>query len=229
MNIGSCILIFLTDYLPPPIKHVKTWSDTCAGQNRNSYMCVALSLAVQQHPTLEIVDQKFLVPGHTFMDVDQCHHQIESKKKKTTVRLHHPNNFYDMVREVGPRHKKFNVREMTQEDILNFEPLVKGREAPMVGRKTDTDGNPFLFGETQWFRFQKATPGIILFKKSLQRKSPFSLKLKRKKSKTCQSFNQKGSTVSLVQSQLARRKICGNPEHGGSFVPSLLSKSENLS
>ncbi|KAJ1523112.1 hypothetical protein ONE63_001005 [Megalurothrips usitatus] len=179
-EIASCIVTFFHEFLPPSVKHVIMYSDTCSGQNKNSHMCGALAMVVQQHPTLGTIDQKFLVSGHTHLECDQAHHQIESKKKHTSVALHHPSKFFDMVREVGPAKKKFTVREVTQPDLLDFNPVLL-RDGPLV-RKVDTEGQPFLFGDAQWFRFEKKDPSAILYKRTLYKEEPFvSLNWKRNK------------------------------------------------
>ncbi|KAE8744950.1 hypothetical protein FOCC_FOCC008362 [Frankliniella occidentalis] len=173
-EIASCLLSYFNEFLPSTVKHVILYSDTCSGQNKNSLMITALSFTVQHHPTVETIDQKFLVSGHTHLECDQAHHQIEQKKKKTNVPLHHPQNYFDLVREVGPTNKKFKVKEMKLTDFWNFEKALVGNEAPLVWRKRNTDGNPFLFGDAEWFRFQKKCPGIIQYKKSLHKEEPFA-------------------------------------------------------
>ncbi|XP_052131580.1 uncharacterized protein LOC127751676 isoform X1 [Frankliniella occidentalis] len=181
-EIASCLLCYFSSFLPETVKHVIMYSDTCSGQNKNSLMIAALTITVQQHESIETIDQKFLVSGHTHLECDQVHHQIETRKKKTNVPLHHPQNYFDLVREVGPTNKKYKVKEMQATDIFNFEPTILGTEAPLVWRKSDTDGNKFLFSDAEWFRFQKKSPGIILYKKSLQEEEPFlTLNWKRKR------------------------------------------------
>ena len=38
------------------IKHLITYSDTCTGQNRNINVAIMFLLAIEKHPTLQIID-----------------------------------------------------------------------------------------------------------------------------------------------------------------------------
>ncbi|KAK3909860.1 DNA-directed RNA polymerase subunit D [Frankliniella fusca] len=62
---------------------------------------------------------------------------------------------------------------MKRQDIIDFDSVCKGAAAPLCIRKMDTAGNPFLFGEAQWFRYEKKAPGIIKYKRSLREEEPF--------------------------------------------------------
>jgi hypothetical protein len=58
-----------------------TYSDTCGGQNRNMNIAIMTSVAIQSHhPSLEVTDQKFMLPGHTHMECDVDHARTEKAK-----------------------------------------------------------------------------------------------------------------------------------------------------
>lgn len=67
-EIGTCLNIFLFNELPPTVKHLSIFSDTCSGQNRNQYISAFLLWAEQKHENLDIIEQKFLDSGHTHME-----------------------------------------------------------------------------------------------------------------------------------------------------------------
>ncbi|KAE8746712.1 hypothetical protein FOCC_FOCC006575 [Frankliniella occidentalis] len=173
-EISSCVVRYLKEEVAPPVTQVTMYSDTCSGQNKNSHMCAALISAVKDHPSLEIVDHKFLVPGHTFMECDQIHANIEKKKKKATVEIHHPNSWYDFIKTVPYKKSNLLVREMKQEHFFDFAALLQQKkDGPLVMREKNCDGDQFLFSPVQWFRFQKELPTTVLYKLDLAKDSAF--------------------------------------------------------
>lgn len=63
-QIVSCLFKKLMG-LPESIIHVVTYSYTTGGQNRNINMAAMFCFAMKQKTSLKIIDQKFLLPGHT--------------------------------------------------------------------------------------------------------------------------------------------------------------------
>ncbi|KAK3931979.1 5-methyltetrahydropteroyltriglutamate--homocysteine methyltransferase 2 [Frankliniella fusca] len=150
------------------------YSDSCSGQNKNSHMCASLISAVNDHPSLETIDHKFLVPGHTFMECDQIHAQIEKKKKKVTSEIHHSDSWFNFVRTVPYKKTHLLVREMKQEHFFDYASLLQQKKnGPLVMRDKNSNGEPFLFSPVQWFRFQKETPTTVLYKVDLGKDSAF--------------------------------------------------------
>ncbi|KAK3931053.1 Proline--tRNA ligase [Frankliniella fusca] len=173
-EIASCITRYLNEEVKEPVTHITMYSDTCSGQNKNSHMCAALIATVKNHPSLKVIDHKFLVPGHTYMECDQVHAQIEKKKKKTTLELHHPRDWYNFIRTVPYNNSHLLVREMKQEHFLNFASLLQMKNnGPLVMRAKDEDGEPFLFSSVQWFRYRRENSTTVLFKKDLQTETSF--------------------------------------------------------
>ena len=62
-EIASILLSYLHD-LPTSICHFTSFSDTCAGQNRNQFMAAAMLYAVQKIDHLETIDLKYMESGH---------------------------------------------------------------------------------------------------------------------------------------------------------------------
>lgn len=84
LDVGSCVYKYLLN-LSSNIQHVTMYSDTCGGQNKNSYVAVMCLVALQNNKNLRTIDHKFLIPGHTHMECDTDHSVIEQKKKKSTM------------------------------------------------------------------------------------------------------------------------------------------------
>lgn len=74
-EISSCLFHHLKS-LSVNTKNVKCFSDTCGGQNKNQYVAAMFIYAVQ---VLPIIDQKFLISGHSQMECDSMHARIETE------------------------------------------------------------------------------------------------------------------------------------------------------
>lgn len=122
-QVASCVFKNLMS-LPSEIKHVILYSDTCGGQNKNSYI-VTMFLVLMHLTHLECVDHKFLIPGHAHMECDSDHSAIKRKKKKYDIPINHPRDWFQLVRLCGQANNKFNVIEMKKDDFYNFSDLLK--------------------------------------------------------------------------------------------------------
>lgn len=89
-QIASCIRKFS---LPSEIEEITFYSDSCPGQNRNNHIVAIYFTVLQDHPSLKIINHKFLIPGHTHMECDGDHALIEKNKKRTETPIHHPRNW----------------------------------------------------------------------------------------------------------------------------------------
>lgn len=83
-EIGTCIYYYVNNYLCPEIKHLAIFSDTCSGQNRNQLIAVLLLWAVQ-HSHVNVIEQKLLESGHTYMEEDSMHSPIEYARKYMNI------------------------------------------------------------------------------------------------------------------------------------------------
>ena len=64
-EIGTCLFQWLSQ-LPPTVKEVSFYSDTCGGQNRNQNVAALLMYAVQK-TQVETITHNFLESGHSYM------------------------------------------------------------------------------------------------------------------------------------------------------------------
>ena len=73
MYLMSSILKYLRDInMSPTTTHLITYSDSCGGQNRNIYLvCLWLHIVACSYLPLTTVDQKFMLPGHSYLSNDR--------------------------------------------------------------------------------------------------------------------------------------------------------------
>ncbi|XP_050513869.1 uncharacterized protein LOC126889549 [Diabrotica virgifera virgifera] len=166
-QIASCIYRLLLEL--NDVEEVTFYSDTCGGQNKNQQVAFMFTFAFTKLPNLKIINHKFLVSGHTHMECDTDREVIiEKNKKRTQMKINHPNDWYQMVRSCK-RKKPFKVVVMTQKDFLDFSSL--GKEALIV-KKVNTDGEKFLWQPVQWFQYNNQI-GILKYKHGLDVSNPF--------------------------------------------------------
>ena len=84
-EIGSLLYMYLRDHVDSTVKHVVITSDSTVAQNRNQYITSLLMLIVQFLPNVLTIEQKFLEPGHTEMEVDSMHSTIDSQRKHLKI------------------------------------------------------------------------------------------------------------------------------------------------
>lgn len=174
-DIGSCLYKYLVNDLDKNVQHVTMYSDTCGGQNKNSYIAAMCMAALQDSSTLRTIDHKFLVAGHTHMECDTDHSIIEKMKKKCNFPIEHPHDWVQLVRQSGKK-KPFKVTEMVSEDFMNFANLLKSQ---LINRKISTSGENWR--NVCWLRYEKKSLGILQYKTSLETLQPFeSVSFKRR-------------------------------------------------
>lgn len=176
-QIASCLYKHLLNYLPANTKHVILYSDTCGGQNRNSHVSSMFTWILQKIG-VDTVDHKFMIPGHSHLEVDCDHSIIEKKKKKTDLQIYHPHDWIQLIKSSS---KKFVVNEMKFSDFFQFSSLLK---SSLILRTKDTEGNQFKWLEKRWLRYTKEY-GLVAYKDTLNRQSEFKFI----------NMNRKGCTV----------------------------------
>lgn len=129
---------------------------------------------------LQVIDQKFLLPGHTRLECDSDHARIERAKKclassgtstneRERLRIMVPRDWCQFVRSLrGKRH--FKVVEMHYNEFKAFSALLKNNV--LVHRTVDTEKNPVSWHNIKWLRYTKEF-GIVYFKYDLNPFSPF--------------------------------------------------------
>nr|CAH7738552.1 unnamed protein product [Callosobruchus chinensis] len=102
------------------VREITVWSDNCPSQNRNIVMVMAYFWIIHKHPHIEIINHKFLLRGHTHMEVDSDHSLIERERKKTPfLKIMTPWDWQQLAR-LCCRSKPFNVINMDTHDFKDF-------------------------------------------------------------------------------------------------------------
>jgi len=91
-EIASCVYHEVSN-LPNNIKTVILYSDFCAGQNKNSFISAMFFTILEKKTSIQQINHKFLVPGHTHMECDSDHSLIEKQKKHSAIQM--------LIQEIG--------------------------------------------------------------------------------------------------------------------------------
>jgi len=160
-EIGSLLYIYLKECLPPDAKHIVITSDSTVAQNRNQYVTAMLLLAAQILPNIEIIEQKFLEPGHTQMEVDSIHATIDSARKN--VKVNEPAE-WPMLIQMARRRNPYHVREIQRNEFYDLHGL-----SSLLGTtslKKDVDGQQVNWMKIKCIRVTKGKTDEIEIKES---------------------------------------------------------------
>ena len=152
-EIGSCLIRHLRS-IPQNITDVSLVSDSCCGQNRNKYISAALMHMVRTSH-IKVIDQKFLVAGHTQIEVDSVHSTIEQAKRK--VQIFHPDQ-WPMVAGVARSKRPYHVQNLVHDAFYDLKKL-----CPMMFQNTQRDvaGQRINWTKMRHIRYEKDSPLII--------------------------------------------------------------------
>lgn len=160
-DIGSCVFHYLAN-LPLNITHVVMYSDNCGGQNKNSIFMAMCLAFLEKQDTIQIIDHKFMISGHTRMECDSDHGRIEKAKKRYGIQINHPYDWAQLIRYAGK--EKFNVIEIQQSNFQDFNSLLKTK---YKFKKKNEAGQVFSIRNVQWLRYNKSDKNIVSYKLSL--------------------------------------------------------------
>ena len=155
-EIGTILYCYLSG-LPATVKEVILYSDNCTGQNRNQCITAVLLHAVQVLH-IDVIELKFLVPGHTQMECDSMHSAIEHAQRyqKTYV----PNDWLNVMKSARRRHP-YQTEQLSFGDFYNLRALAKDL---LSNRKTNSSGKSVNWMEIRCIRVSKASPGVVFYK-----------------------------------------------------------------
>lgn len=168
-QIASCLYQFISQ-LPNIVQNVTFYSDSCGGQNRNSVVAAMFSFVIDKMTNINEIHHKFLISGLTHMECDSDHAVIEKEKKRTGMKINHPNDWYQLVRSCK-RKEPFKVFVMEGQHFLDFSSLTK-TSGPFYMRKSDTEGNKFMWTSTHWLKYTRESAKIF-FKSTLSKEELF--------------------------------------------------------
>lgn len=116
-EIASCVFKDLMK-LKDTIKTVTLYSDSCAGQNKNSHIVSMFFTLLSKKKILKEINHKFLELGNTHMECDCDHSLIEKQKKKSETIVAHPRDWATLISCTNKK-KPFHVDEMKQSEIYD--------------------------------------------------------------------------------------------------------------
>jgi len=119
-EIGSLLLRYVSEHVTTDIKHVIITSDSIVSQNRNQYITALLFIAVQCLPGIETIEQKFIEPGHTEMEVDSMHSTIDCQRKYLKVSSPYE---WPLVLQMARREKPYHVHEVDCSEFYDLHAL----------------------------------------------------------------------------------------------------------
>lgn len=178
-EIRSNIFNYLLN-LPSEITHVILYSNSCPGKNKYSIFLAMCMFLLQHSSSIQILEHKFLVPGHTRMEYDLDHAQIEKKKHFDTP-IYHPHDWAQLIRMTGSK-KPFEVIEMEREDFKDFGYLYKSKVLVMT--KQNENGDRIVWKSIKWFKFEKKNPYKVYYKNTLSDNEDFNVNMRKSTTNT---------------------------------------------
>lgn len=179
-EIGSCLLNFVNNHVPPHVNHITIFSDTCGGQNRNVQIMALYLHIVRTHPTINVIEQKFMESGHSYMEVDSMHSSIEKAQKNVNVySIHDWENIFKLART---NKSPYITKEMYYTDVVDLKTV---SQHTISNKKIDVDGDTVNWLKVKAFRYEKEDTTQIQYKYKFEDeyKSMKTNLLKRRKTK----------------------------------------------
>ncbi|XP_033227429.1 uncharacterized protein LOC117179583 isoform X2 [Belonocnema kinseyi] len=152
-EIASCVYDYLRN-LPVEVKHVIFYSNSCCGECRSTTIARAILHVLANHKTLEIVEHKFLVDGHSEMEKNLADVYLEIMNTNCGKILE-PKDWYDAFGK-----KESQVVVMTKEMLYDFE--------SMWQKKTS-----YFEEDIKWLQYTKQ--GLVYYKENWQEYESFKV------------------------------------------------------
>ncbi len=119
-EIASALWQWLVEIDRKGVKKVVLYSDTCGGQNRNRYLCTAISYFLSQSTSITRIEQKFFESGHSESECDSMHSCMERRLKNCPVHL--PSEYARLAKRAVLL-KPYMVHELSYSDFIKFESI----------------------------------------------------------------------------------------------------------
>nr|XP_037875673.1 uncharacterized protein LOC119630407 [Bombyx mori] len=170
-EMASGIVKFFEQTDDSALKEVTLWSDNCAGQNKNVYLMMAYFWILTQKEHLQIINHKYLLKGHTHMEVDVIHSIIEREKKKIQeFPIVTPWDWQQFIKSCS-RNNKIKVINMETDHFKDFSAFCEGSSAPFVHRKKSNAGETVPYSGIVWMQFRKNEMGSMFYKTSFDQET----------------------------------------------------------
>ena len=221
------IVSTLNDYvksLPETVSSITSFSDTCAEQNRNRFVCAAMLYAVQA-THVATIDLKYMESGNSYLEADSIHSTIEKSKRHQKIYTTH--EWEILIAGARKKDRPYTVKRMMHDNFCNFKLLCS---QIICNRTRNTNGEKVNWLKIKWLRLEKSRPFIIQYKNSLLSDAFMEINV----------HNQRGRRISLdclilqpaYQSRLpisaAKRKDLTQPVKSRVIPPDYSSWYNNL-
>ncbi|KAK3915284.1 Lon protease [Frankliniella fusca] len=120
-EVNSCVLMYFEEAVSKGVNEFFIYSDSCSGQNKNQFLYSMYYLASRKFNVN--ITHRYLEKGHTQMECDSVHAQIEKKTKKVDVFT--PMQWYGYIRTAKVQKPAYIVKEIDQKTILSFKDAAK--------------------------------------------------------------------------------------------------------
>lgn len=160
-EIGSCLLKHFKDNISSETNRIILYSDSCGGQNRNIKITMLLKKFlddVSPDESLEFIDQKYFVSGHSYNSCDRAFGLIEKHQKNSANGIFTPDDWICLIRDAKKNEPKFNVIVMQKEDFLSSTPL----HSMIVNRKKNTEGEKINWLHFRTISYPKEDPFLLI-------------------------------------------------------------------
>ncbi|XP_053395869.1 uncharacterized protein LOC128556009 [Mercenaria mercenaria] len=157
-EISSCVFSFFKtlDQQETGIQSVITYSDNCAGQNKNRNFLSMMWLSLRLFH-FENISHKFLEKGHTMNENDSVHSSIEKSLKN--VPLYTTSQLVTGI-QMARRRNPYIVKEMGPSDFYDFSVVADH----IRNLRVDTQGNKLRWTEIRCISFNMDMPDTAVIK-----------------------------------------------------------------
>lgn len=170
-EMASGLVKFFEQLDDSALEEVTVWSDNCAGQNKNIYLMMAYLWILSQKQHLQVVNHKYLLKGHTHMEVDVIHSIIEREKKKIQeFPIVTPWDWQQFIKSCS-RNAKIKVVNMETRQFKDFSAFCEGSSSPFVHRKKSNAGESVPYSSIVWMQFRKNEMGSMFYKTSFDQET----------------------------------------------------------
>ncbi|CAG9762289.1 unnamed protein product [Ceutorhynchus assimilis] len=184
-EMASCLLRYILT-LDESVENIIIWSDNCPSQNRNLQMLMSYFYVMMVKPSLKSVEHKYLLRGHTHMEVDSVHARIERQMKASPdFSIITPWDWQQLMRLCN---SNLMVEEMQTVDFKNFNYLYDNIKSSFQNDKKTTtvmQDNRRL-GKLYTYPSWLANPGPIFVGRQVRRSK----------------YEQLGEEAELIQKQI---------------------------
>nr|CAI5837196.1 unnamed protein product [Callosobruchus analis] len=163
-EMASGMLHWAQNNIQPHHREIIVWSDNCPSQNRNFIMVMAYVWILRQFPFLEVINHKYLLRGHTHLEVDACHALIERERKKAVgFQIMTPWDWQQLAR-MSSANNPFSIINMHSEDFVNCKTLYNSTTSPFMTRKKNEAGEDVCISKMIHIQIRQKEPDILFYK-----------------------------------------------------------------